>query len=221
VVVFLVTIGVFYFLTLGVTSIVYYWRGIGYERAPVFWILYLGGVLALFVQIFPNEVWALFPPGSFGFVVAADIFLVFAAIAARLELVGRHPTHELFLKNRVEFARFQNDYLIVKSIEVFLQQILFGVLAIGIGAVIGDPYLATLVVGLVIGAAHLPSLLFARPSMAAGIVAFASLIGLSVGASVLILGMGIAVSLPLHWLIYLGAVPYLWRMCEKGTCPFA
>lgn len=63
--------------------------------------------------------------------------------------------------------------------------------------------------------------LFMRPSLALGSVAFSFVIGLSVGASVLILGMGIAVSLPLHWLIYLGAVPFLWRMCERGTCPFA
>jgi hypothetical protein len=218
---FLVTIGFFYFLALGVSCAIYYWRGIGYEKAPVFWILYLGGVLALLVQVFPNEVWALFPPHTFGFVIGADIFLVFAAIAARLELVGRHPTYELFLKNRIEFARFQNDYLLVKSIEVFLQQVLFGVLAIGIGAWVGDPYLGALATGLVIGAAHLPTFLFVRPSMAFGMVAFATVIGLSVGASVLILGMGIAVSLPLHWLIYLGAVPFLWRMCEAGTCPFA
>lgn len=218
---FFTTIGFFYFLVLGVTSIVYYWRGIGYEKAPVFWILYLGGLMAMFVQVFPNEVWALFPSHSFGFVVAADIFLLFAALAARLELVGRHPTHELFLKNRVEFARFKGDYLIVKSIEVFLQQVLFGVLVIEVGTWVGDPYLGALAAGLAIGVAHLPAFLFVRPSMAAGIVAFATLIGLSVGASVLILGMGIAVSLPLHWLIYLGAVPFLWRMCERGSCPFA
>lgn len=214
-------IGFFCFLILGVPCAVYTWCGIGYEKAPVAWLLYLGGVLALFSQLFPDAVVALFPPHTIPFIIGANAFLFFAALAARLELVGRHPDHELFLKNRIEFVRFRTSYLLVKAVEVTVQQVIFGVMALSIGSTASDPYLATLYLAGVIGAIHLPSILFVRPSMSLGIVGFSMLIGLSVGASVLILGMGIAVSSALHWLIYLGAVPYLWRMCEKGTCPFA
>lgn len=118
---FLIVIALFYFLALGVCTITYTLWGIGYERAPVFWILYICGVLIFFAQTFPNEVWTLFPPHTFIFTIVANFVLLFAAFAARLELVGRHPTHELFLNNRIEFARFKSEYLVVKSIEVLVQ----------------------------------------------------------------------------------------------------
>lgn len=214
-------LGFFALLVLGVPCALYSWYGRGYERTPVAWLLYLGGVLALFVQIFPNGVMALFPPHTLGFVISANVSLFIVALVARLELVGRHPAYELFLKNRVEFVRFKTSFLVVKAVEVMVQQIIFGVMALFIGSLVPDPYLATLYLAFVIGVIHLPSILFVRPSMSLGIIGFSMLIGLSVGASVFILGMGIAVSSALHWLIYLGAVPSLWRMCEKGTCPFA